>query len=125
MVVCLAGLVSADWLSDSPKLCQAAWNGDLQLLEERIAAGDDVNEQDAQGRTALMLAAYTGVEGRNSERIPSTKLVQALLDAGADVTILAHDQNSALHEGLHTIPVPLLAARFPANSAFAHKTKVV
>lgn len=83
-------------------MLQAAWNGDLGMLEERIAAGDNVNEQDAYGRTALMLAAYTGVEGRNGERIPTTKLVQALLDAGADVTIEADDQNNALHEGPRT-----------------------
>eukprot|EP01043_Picozoa_sp_COSAG02_P112063 COSAG02_NODE_48245_length_335_cov_0.762712_2_plen_42_part_01 len=28
-------------------MLQAAWNGDLGMLEERIAAGDNVNEQDA------------------------------------------------------------------------------
>ena len=44
MTLCLVGFASADWLSDSPKLCQASWAGDLELLEERIAAGDDVNE---------------------------------------------------------------------------------
>ena len=106
-LVCLVGIASADWLSDSPKLCQAAWNGDLAMLEERIAAGDDVNEQDKYGRTALMLAAYTGVEGRNKERTPSTKLVQALLDAGADVNIEADDQNNALHEGPRVLLAPV------------------
>lgn len=116
VILALVGFASADWLSESPMLCQASWAGDLQLLEKHIAAGDDVNEQDAQGRTALMLAAYTGVEGRNGERIPSTKLVEALLAAGADVLIEAGDQNTALHEGPPPKP-PVSLFLSPAASA--------
>jgi hypothetical protein len=98
----------------------AVGSGDRGRAEQLLAAVTEIDcaveWRDAQGRTALMLAAYTGVEGRNGERIPSTKLVEALLAAGADVLIEAGDQNTALHEGPPPKP-PVSLFLSPAASA--------
>lgn len=56
-------------------LLQAIEAGDLSRVQTLLAAGADCNARNADGATALMLAAHLG----------RLDLVQALIDAGADV----------------------------------------
>ena len=73
---------ASDWLSESSKLHQAAWLGNLEDLQGEIAAGAEVNGREkTANRTPLHFAAYSGKNGGK----PSTELVEALLAAGADV----------------------------------------
>lgn len=52
----------------------AARHGDVEMLDEFVKSGFDLNTQDAKGYTAVILAAYNG-------HLPA---VEQLLDAGAD-----------------------------------------
>ena len=73
---------ASDWLSESSKLHQAAWLGNLEDLQAEIAAGAEVNGREKTAdRTPLHFAAYSGKNGGK----PSAELVEALLAAGADV----------------------------------------
>jgi ankyrin repeat protein len=56
-------------------LRQASLDGDENQVTELIAGGTRVNAMDAEGRTALMFAAFNGHSG----------IVQKLLEAGAVV----------------------------------------
>ncbi len=58
----------------SATLQSAAQAGDLQQVQDLLAAGASVNGVDAEGNTALHLAAFNGHE----------EVVKALLAAGAD-----------------------------------------
>jgi excisionase family DNA binding protein len=55
-------------------LVEAAFEGDMVRVQALIEEGADVNERDASGRTALMIAANRG----------HTYVVQLLLERGAD-----------------------------------------
>jgi ankyrin repeat protein len=59
----------------SAPLLEATKEGNVERVRECLAAGDDPNVRNADGATALMLAAHAG-------HLP---VVQALLAAGADV----------------------------------------
>ena len=61
----------------------AAWRGNTSLVKLLIQRGANVNEQDIDGRTALMYAS-------------NKVMVKALLDAGADKTIRSKDGKTAL-----------------------------
>lgn len=61
----------------SSKLVEAAERGSLTEVESLIAAGADLDQRDARGRTAMMAATH-------ANRID---VVQALIDAGADVDL--------------------------------------
>jgi ankyrin repeat protein len=61
--------------------------GDEEATEDFIAVGKDVNMQDAEGRTPLHFAAAHS----------HTKILQALLDAGADHAKADSKSNTALH----------------------------
>lgn len=65
---------------------QAARAGDGAMLDEFIQAGYDLNTADAQGYTALILAAYNG----------HGELVEQLLAAGADPCAQDRRGNTAL-----------------------------
>jgi ankyrin repeat protein len=67
-------------------LMRAALNGDLEVMKVLLTDGADVNERNAEGRTALMFAAA------NSQ----TEAAKALLDHDADVNLVANDGGTAL-----------------------------
>jgi ankyrin repeat protein len=60
-----------------PRLIAAAKSGDLAQVRTAIDEGDDLNEVDEQGRTALMHAAQRG----------DANMVKLLLEAGANATL--------------------------------------
>ncbi len=62
-------------------LIEAAYEGNTVQVQALIDEGADVNERDAAGRTALMIAASRG----------HTYVVQLLLEKGADPN--ARDNN--------------------------------
>ena len=70
LVLPLVGCVDA-----TQELTTAAREGNLAVAEEMLAKGADVNFQDGEGKSALMLAAESG----------HTEVVRVLLEAGADV----------------------------------------
>ena len=65
---------------------QAAREGDLEALRERIERGDNVDERNGVGRTPLMYAC-------NSGRL---ECAQALIEAGAAVDMVDNDGRTAL-----------------------------
>jgi uncharacterized protein len=64
----------------------AAQRGDIETLNSLIKAGGNINEQDAQGWTALHWSAGKG----------DLNCVAFLLEQGADVTLTGHDNRTAL-----------------------------
>lgn len=73
---------------DETPLMQAADKGDLQAVQQLLAAKADVNARDQGGQTALIHAC------RNPRANPA--LVKALLAAGADPNIRSHNDYTAL-----------------------------
>lgn len=78
-------------------LIEAAYEGNTVQVQSFLEEGADVNEKDASGRTALMIAANRG----------HTYVVQLLLDNGADANLKDNLGNSALQaaesRGFHRI----------------------
>ena len=72
------------------QLLWAAYQGDLQSLQEAIQAGANVNVSDDQDNAALRWAARGG----------HVKVVRALLDAGADVNQRSYTKWTALIEAV-------------------------
>ena len=68
---------SAPYSAAVPRLIATAKSGDLAQVRTAIDEGDDLNEVDEQGRTALMHAAQRG----------DANMVKLLLEAGADATL--------------------------------------
>ena len=85
-------------------LMQAVTHNDLARVRQLIHDGVDVNARDAHQDVPLIIAAYLGY----------TTIVQALLDAGADVTALDPEMHAtALHAAAyagHTDAAALLIA---------------
>ena len=81
--VCAVALVALLILPHAPKtyassaIAEAARANDLDYSRELIAAGEDVNQAEADGTTPLLWAVYKS----------SMEIVQLLLDAGADPNI--------------------------------------
>ncbi len=71
--------ISRDELRTTP-FVRATRNGDYQLARKFLTEGADVNFQEANGTTALMLAAKTGASKRN------VSFVRFILQQGADPT---------------------------------------
>jgi ankyrin repeat protein len=69
--------MSEEW--KTTELHMAAYNCDLELLQSRIAAGDDVNLKDSKGFAPLHWCALRGIVGNHQHLI-----AKALLDAGAN-----------------------------------------
>lgn len=78
-------------------LIEAAYEGNTVQVQALLEEGANVNEKDASGRTALMIAANRG----------HTYVVQLLLDSGADANIRDNHGFSALQSaesrGFHRI----------------------
>ncbi|MEZ0223850.1 MAG: ankyrin repeat domain-containing protein [Alphaproteobacteria bacterium] len=73
---------------DRPLLHMMAHEGRYGLLEAAHAGGADINKQDVDGLTALMLAARAG----------AARTVEVLLECGADPTLLdKQGQNAIAH----------------------------
>ncbi len=60
---------------DQQAMNEAALNGELEKVRELIGRGADPNDNDQEGRTALMYASFNG----------HTEIVRLLLDEGAEV----------------------------------------
>lgn len=59
------------------QLCDAAFEGDMEKVEEALESGVKVNGRDQDGRTALMFASFNGF----------SEIVLLLLDEGADISL--------------------------------------
>ena len=74
ILILLVMLCSLVWADLGDELIQA---GDLAEVERLLEAGADVNSQNNDGRTTLLLASDWG----------HSKIVELLLSAGADVNL--------------------------------------
>ena len=71
----------------------AAYNCDLDLLCERIAAGDNIHLKDSSGYTPLLWCAFRARVGENQHEIAKT-----LLDAGANPNDVTSSNNESALE---------------------------
>lgn len=72
---------------DRNSLLKAVTEGNVEKMNAALEAGEDVNQADKDGVTALMMAARMG----------RTDLVNALLEKGADVNRRDNEGRTALH----------------------------
>ncbi len=88
--------------AESPPLIAAVLSWDMIKLRELLAAGTDVNQRDAEGKTALYWAVAKDLDGP----------INQLLDAGADPNLADADGLTPLHlcarEGKQTVVMRLL-----------------
>jgi ankyrin repeat protein len=82
-----ASYETAAMTETSVRLFHAVAADDVPALRQWIRAGDDLEARDAQGATALLVAAERG----------SPAMVRALLSGGADVRAEDANGNTALH----------------------------
>ncbi len=85
----------------SPRLPEAAWRGDLELVGKLLEEGQDVDRPDCYGATPLHRAALGG----------HAEILEELLDAGAEVDARDRHRQTALHYTHHVEVVELLLAR--------------
>lgn len=78
--------------NDMSPLHQAAWLGDLEMIQAVLKGFVDVNEQDEIGMTALHYAACGGSLG----------VIFALVLAGADVNIKDSFGDTPLHRAIES-----------------------
>jgi len=69
-------------------LSAAVVTGNLEVVEQHIAAGTDINEKDPLSGSTPLITAVT-FDKRN--------IAQALIDAGADLSVKNNDGSTALH----------------------------
>lgn len=95
----------ADGLS---RLIVASGDGDLVLVNELLAAGDDVNARSAIGTTPLMYAAKNGHKA----------VVERLLAAGANANVVSDKGSTAMHlaEKSHHAAVAQLLKSYASKS---------
>jgi hypothetical protein len=65
----------------------AAFLGNLEAIQQHIAYGSDLNQQDAYGSSPLHIAATFG----------KTEIAQALIKGGANLNLRSPDGSTALH----------------------------
>jgi ankyrin repeat protein len=82
---------------------QAALDGNIHFVRVALDKGVDVNAQDNNKRTALMLASYNG----------HTEIVRLLIESGADVNLIDEADRTAL----------MFAASGPFNETVIELTK--
>jgi len=91
-------------------LWDAAWDGRTAVVELLLAAGADVNEKEAGGRTALHYAAWEN----------HAAVIELLLAAGADINAKSNYGGTALHyaaeQGHASVVELLLAAGADVNA---------
>lgn len=68
-------------------LHEAAYMGDVALIQAHIAAGSDLNQKDDFGSTPLIVATTFG----------KTEVARQLIEAGADLNATGADGGTALH----------------------------
>ncbi|OEK02925.1 hypothetical protein BFP97_15950 [Roseivirga sp. 4D4] len=68
-------------------LFEAAFTGKLNLIEQHIKAGTDLNQKDDFGSTALNIAITFG----------KTEIAKALIEGGADLSVTTADGSTPLH----------------------------
>jgi ankyrin repeat protein len=83
--------MSSKW--ETTEIHLAAYNCDLELLHERIAAGDDIHLKDSSGYTPLLWCCFRAVVGENQHEIAKT-----LLDAGANPNDVTSPNNESALE---------------------------
>lgn len=71
----------------SVSLLDAAWEGNLEAVQQHIAAGSDLNEKNPSGATPIEHAATSG----------QTEVVRVLIKAGADVNSRNNRGGTPLH----------------------------
>ena len=75
----------------SEQLHEAVRAGEVARARELIAAGEDANDRDGYGATALMNAAHQG----------NAEMVRALIAAGADVNAVDDAGWNAIHKAVY------------------------
>ena len=84
----------------------AVWNGRNETTTTLIKAGADINIQNKEGVTPIQKAVERGHHkitstlikaGARVAKIKNKKVLQCLIDAGADLSIKDNDGNTALH----------------------------
>ena len=92
----------ADSLPKAPKqtIHEAAFLGDLRLLQEHIAAKSDLNQKDQFGSTPLIIATLFG----------KTDVAKQLIEAGADLDLTGADGGTALHSAAFYCRTEIVAA---------------
>ena len=73
----------------------AAAYGHVGAVRALLAAGADANARDAEGWSPLQLVVALGLLGRDSGRGPASCVVQALLEAGANPSVLVPGRDDA------------------------------
>ncbi len=66
---------------------KAAFQGNIEAIQQHIKAGSDLNEKDQFGSTPLIIATTFG----------KTDVALALIEAGADMNIINNDGATPLH----------------------------
>tara|TARA_R110002012_G_scaffold45891_3_gene121673 strand:+ start:602 stop:1189 length:588 start_codon:yes stop_codon:yes gene_type:complete len=72
----------------SMPLSAAVVTGNLEVVEQHIAAGTDINEKDPLSGSTPLITAVT---------FDKRDIAQALIDAGADLSVKNNDGSTALH----------------------------
>lgn len=80
--------------------------GNLEAIEQHIAAGTDLDSQDPMGGYPLIAAATFG----------HTEIAEALIDGGADIEVTNKDGSTALHAAAFFCRVEIVQALLDADA---------
>jgi ankyrin repeat protein len=110
-----AGAASAGAIDGRTLLMTAAASGVPSIVEDVLKSHPDVNEQDKNGRTALMESVSQYHYGHESSEIDRAEVVRLLLHAGADPNITDEEGNTALIDAAWDADAVLLLIRAGAD----------